>query len=128
MILWLGIGLPAAAQERLTPTEFLDFVAPRTATFVTFPGGRLVGIEQFLSRDRTVWARANGTCAFGQITTDETQICFEYDDDVPGVRHCWVPYLQDARLLVVSASTPGSMQEVTEISDTPVTCTEMPLS
>ncbi|WP_299045331.1 hypothetical protein [uncultured Tateyamaria sp.] len=119
---------PAAAQDRLTPEQFLDLVAQRTASFSTFPDRQPVGTEQFLSRTRTVWARANGTCAYGTVTVTEGQVCFDYDDDPPGVRHCWVPFLRDARLFVASTDDLGEVQEVVEISDDPVGCTQVPIS
>ncbi|WP_299211851.1 hypothetical protein [uncultured Tateyamaria sp.] len=124
----LFAAAPAAAQDRLTPEQFLDLVANRTASFATFPNRQPVGIEQFLSRDRTVWARANGTCAFGMVTADNGQVCFNYDDDPPGVQHCWVPFLRDARLFVASTDDLGEVQEVVDISDDPVACTQAPMS
>ncbi|GGX54753.1 hypothetical protein GCM10007385_23840 [Tateyamaria omphalii] len=124
----LFAAAPAIAQDRLTPEQFLDLVADRTASFATFPDRQPVGIEQFLSRDRTVWARANGTCAFGLVTAENGQVCFDYDDDPPGVTHCWVPFLRDARLFVASTDDLGEVQEVVDISDDPVACTQAPMS
>lgn len=119
---------PSAAQDRLTPEQFLDLVDQRTASFSTFPDRLPVGTEQFLSRTRTVWARANGTCAYGIVTTRDGQVCFDYDDDPPGVVHCWVPFLRDARLFVASTGDVGEVQEVVDISDDPVACTQAPIS
>ncbi|WP_299613837.1 hypothetical protein [uncultured Tateyamaria sp.] len=127
-VLVLLCAAPAIAQDRLSPEQFLDIVANRTAAFATFPDRQPVGTEQFLSRDRTVWARANGTCAYGAVTADEGQICFDYDDDAPGIRHCWVPFLRDARLFVASVDDLGEVQEVVDISDDPVACTQVPIS
>jgi len=124
----LLMAAPAVAQDRLTPDQFLNLVEKRTASFSTFPGGQPVGTEQFLSRSRTVWARANGTCAFGRVSANDEQVCFDYDDDLPGVRHCWVPFLRDARLFVASTDDLGEVQEVVEISDVPVACTQAPMS
>ena len=128
IILALFGAVPATAQERLTPDQFLDLVTKRTAAFATFPDRLPVGTEQFLSRERTVWARANGTCAYGIVTTSEDQVCFDYDDDPPGVTHCWVPFLRDARLFVASVNAPGDVQEVVDISNDPVACTQAPIS
>lgn len=128
LALLAALAGPAAAQDRLTPEQFLDLVSQRTASFATFPDRVPVGTEQFLSRTRTVWARANGTCAFGTVSVENGQVCFDYDDDPPGVRHCWVPFLRDARMFVASTDDLGEVQEVVEISDDPVACTQMPMS
>lgn len=127
-LLCLIAAAPAAAQDRLTPEQFLDIVANRTAAFATFPNRQPVGTEQFLSRERTVWARANGTCAYGFVTASNGQVCFDYDDDPPGLTHCWVPFLRDARLFVASVDDLGEVQEVVDISDDPVACTQAPIS
>lgn len=131
-LIWVAIltllAVPAAAQDRLTPEQFLDLVNQRTASFATFPDRLPVGTEQFLSRTRTVWARADGTCAYGLVTVENGQVCFDYDDDLPGVRHCWVPFLRDARLFVASTDDLGEVQEVVEIGDDPVACTQAPIS
>ena len=110
----------------MSPAQFLDLVEGRTARFDLFPDGVHVGIEEFLSRDRSVWTRADGSCAYGRITTDTRQICFEYEDQ-PGLLHCWVPFVRDDRVFVID--TDGSeIQEITELSDVPVDCIDLPLS
>jgi len=123
----LMLAAPAGAQDRFTPEALLDRLDGRTATFRQFESQRLVGVEQFLSRQRTVWARANGSCAYGRVTVEAGQVCFEYDDDPPGRRHCWVPFEMDDRLLVVSPNG-GEVQEVTRLSDEPVICSAPPVS
>ncbi|MEX0311259.1 MAG: hypothetical protein AB3N17_13560, partial [Tateyamaria sp.] len=69
-----------------------------------------------------------GTCAFGLVSVENDQVCFDYDDDPPGVRHCWVPFLRDARLFVASTDDLGEVQEVVDIGDQPVACTQAPIS
>ena len=115
----------APAQERLTPEQFLDIAAGRTLTFDHYPSGARVGVEQFLSRVQSVWTRDDGSCTYGEITTDPLYICFVYDDD-PGREHCWVPFTVEGRLIVRSPG--GDMQEVTQVSDAPVGCTDAPMS
>lgn len=50
------LTLPAAAQDQLTPDEFLDLAHDRTLSFANIRSGNLVGVEQFLRRDLSVWA------------------------------------------------------------------------
>ena len=122
----IAAALPAAAQETLTPEAFLDRADGRTLTFVSTPGGRLVGVEQFLSRSRSVYARADGSCAFGQVTVEGPEICFRYDDD-PGRAHCWWPFSQDGELHVRFADAGSDeVQRVARIGDGPVQCTNAP--
>lgn len=116
---------PASAQEQLTPDEFIDRAVGNTLTFDQFDDGSRVGIEQFLTRARSVWTRWDGTCTYGDITVEGAYVCFRYDDD-PGVRHCWVPYDLDGRLIVRSVE--GQVQEITRISKAPVICSNAPLS
>jgi hypothetical protein len=125
--LLLGLlALPAAAQERIAPEAFLDAADGRTLTFRTYPTGELVGIEEFLSRTRTVWARADRSCAYGRVEVRDERLCFLYDDE-PGVEHCWVTLRRDTTLYVLMPGT-GEVQRVSDITDKPVACTNAPLS
>ena len=119
------LGLPATAQEQITPDAFLDQADQRTLTFENFPGGSLVGVEQFLSRTRTVWSRDDGTCTYGKIEVRGPQICFFYED-LPVQEHCWVPFQSDDGLVVVSTSR--AIQKVTKITRKPVVCEDQILS
>lgn len=112
---------PAWAQEQITADAFLDRLAGRTATFVMMGTDELVGIEQFLRRDRTVWARSDGTCAYGTITVDGPLVCFAYDDEPSGRKHCWFPFERDGTLLVLDDEG-DEVQEISRITDTPVFC------
>lgn len=123
----VACAIPAAAQERITPEDFLDRVEGRTAIFVTFEDDHLVGTEQFVRRDRTVWARWDGTCAYGLVTVEEGLLCFAYDDEPAGRKHCWVPFALDDQLLVVTPDG-SDIQQVREITDTPVSCEPPPIS
>ncbi|MGJ8547029.1 MAG: hypothetical protein ACSHWZ_16405 [Sulfitobacter sp.] len=119
------IGASVQAQSRITPEAFIEAAKGRTLTFVTFPGNRPVGVEQFLSGQRSVWARSDGSCTYGQITLSGLYICFEYEDD-PAGQHCWVPFEHQDGMLVRSVQ--GSVQRVSEISSALVVCFDAPLS
>lgn len=115
------LAQPALAQERMTVDAFLDLVVGRTATIVHFGTDRPAGIEQFLRRDRSVFARPDGICGYGFIYEENEAICFEYDFEPVGQRHCWVPFSDGDRLLVATVSG-SSIQEVTSVTDEPVNC------
>tara|TARA_R110002049_G_scaffold23781_7_gene84852 strand:+ start:66383 stop:66772 length:390 start_codon:yes stop_codon:yes gene_type:complete len=123
--IFLLVAAPVAAQTILTPDEFLDRAEGRTLTFESFPGGGLVGVEQFLSRSRTRWVHADGHCTTGQMEKRPPFLCFIYSDD-PSREHCWVPYDHPEGLLVRSPE--GDTQRVTEISDIPLVCGDPPMS
>ena len=114
-----------AAQEQLTPDGFIDRAVGNTLTFDQFDDGSRVGIEQFLTRVRSVWSRSDGTCTYGDITLQGAYVCFRYNDQ-PDVSHCWVPYEFEDRLFVQSID--GEVQEITRISKAPVIYTDAPLS
>ncbi len=119
------LALPATAQERLTPDQFLDLAEGKTLTFQTYPGGMLVGVEQFLSREQSRWARADGSCVIGEIFIDGPALCFAYPDDPRD--HCWWPLKVDDRLFVRFADLDApSTQEIIKITERPVICEEVP--
>lgn len=124
----LVVAAPAGAQQSLTPEAFLDLADGRTLTFVDGETDALVGVEQFLGRDRTVWARADGTCAFGLVTVRGPEVCFEYDDDGPDEGpHCWWPLREGFRLYVRLADAEReSRQRIAAITDEPVACAGNP--
>lgn len=115
----------AQAQQQLSPDEFLDRAEGRTFTFEQFPRGGLAGVEQFLSRTRTVWAAAGGTCTYGKIELRGPQICFIYEAH-PNPENCWTPFNSDDGLVVVATS--GSIQRVTRVTREPVICEDDLLS
>lgn len=121
-MLWAGV---AQAQTKISPEQFIDQAQGNTLTFLSFRNNTLVGVEQFLSRDRTVWTRDNGTCTYGRIELTEGMVCFHYED-MPGQAHCWQPYVHEGELLVIS--TGGDIQRVSDISKEPVICRDVPVS
>ncbi|PRY94931.1 hypothetical protein BCF33_0534 [Hasllibacter halocynthiae] len=116
----------ASAQQIASPSEFLDAAEGRTMTFVGDDTGALVGTERFLSRERTVWARADGSCSYGRVFAQGPELCFEYEDDA-GRLHCWWPFRQDGTLKVRSTST-LEVQRIARISDDMVGCEGEPIS
>lgn len=118
-------GQAAGAQEQLTPDQFIDRAVNRTFTFEFFPNGGVVGVEQFLSRSRTVWATRDGICTYGKIEVRGPQICFIYDD-LPVPEHCWTPFDSEEGLVVVAG--PDSIQRVTRITNDPVICEDAVIS
>ena len=118
-------SLAVAQEGQISPDAFLDRANGNTLTFELYPNGGVVGIEQFLSRSRTVWATPEGTCTYGKIELRGSQICFIYED-LPNPKHCWVPYAFEDKLVVVSSAT--SIQQVTQITQQPVICEEAAIS
>ncbi|WP_308917044.1 hypothetical protein [Jannaschia sp. LMIT008] len=121
------LAAPAAAQETpVSPAEFLNLAAGNTLTFVMAGSGDLVGIERFLSRERSIWTRADGTCAYGEITTDDAQVCFLYDDD-PLRLHCWLPFEADGSTFVRSTAN-AEVQRIAEVGQSLLGCEGEPMS
>ncbi|WP_141134305.1 hypothetical protein [Jannaschia aquimarina] len=121
-------ALPALAQEKPIPPEaFLNEAESRTLTFVMADDGSLVGIERFLGRDRTVWTQPTGRCAYGLVELRGPLLCFTYEDDAPGVEHCWTTFRLDDRLHVRSTLN-GEVQRVEAITRDYVGCEGEPLS
>ncbi len=119
---------PAFAQERVSPDQFLDFAVGKTLTFELFPGGGLVGVEEFLSRELSVWRDRSDQCVYGQITVTNARICFLYEDDEDGVPVCWAVYRHGPRWLV--ASTEGlrsEFQEIVQVSEDGLLCPGVPV-
>ena len=128
MLAAAALAAPASAQQSLSPEAFLDIARGRTLTFTDAETGLLVGVEQFLPGRRTVWARADGTCAYGTVSVRGPELCFVYDDDPAGRGpHCWWPLREGLRLFVRLADAERSqLQEVTEIGDEPLSCAAVP--
>ncbi|PRY94929.1 hypothetical protein BCF33_0532 [Hasllibacter halocynthiae] len=126
LLLALLAALPAAAQQSLTPDEFLDRVEGRTIRFTDTFSGAPVGTEEFLSRTRTVWAEADGTCVVGFVTVEGPTICFRYPDEYGDERWCWWPFEAEGDLHVRLAR-PGAadVQRATPV-DATVQCEGRP--
>lgn len=119
------LALPATAQDQISPEEFLDAATGKTLTFRPFDGDGLVGVEQFLRRDLSVWTDPNGRCTYGKIDIRGPRICFTYED-FPDPENCWLPFRYQGDLVVMAGS--GELQRVTKMSDEPLSCEGAPLS
>lgn len=114
------------AQEQITPSTFLDRALGKTLTFTDLTSGSVVGVEQFLRRDLSVWAQANGRCSYGHIEQRGPLICFIYEE-FPNPNNCWLPFDKDGQLMVLSTDS-YQIQEVTNINEREVECEGAPLS
>jgi len=116
----------AAAQEQISPDTFLELATGHTLTFTDYDSDFVVGVEQFLRRDQSVWAQSNGRCSYGTIEIRGPLLCFLYEN-FPNPDNCWMPFRSDDGLLVMSAAN-RQIQRVTGITDEPVVCEGVPLS
>lgn len=126
MILGALFATPAAAQDQMTPDGFLDLVVGRTLSFSSMRTGGLIGEEQFLRRDLSVWADQSGRCTYGRIELRGPLICFLYED-APDPNNCWIPFMDDGTLLVLSKGS-SEVQRISDISEESITCEGAPLS
>ena len=122
----LFVASPLAAQEQITPDGFLDLAKGRTLTFSNIRSGGVVGIEQFLRRNLSVWADATGRCTYGRIEIRGPHLCFLYEDS-PNPENCWIPFNDGGTLLVMSSRS-GEVQRISDISEEPVICEGAPTS
>lgn len=116
----------AVAQEQLTPDGFLDLAHGRTLSFTNIQSGNLVGVEQFLRRDLSVWADETGRCTYGRIEQRGPLLCFLYED-APDPGNCWIPFIDEVTLLVLSERT-REVQRISDINEKPVICEGAPTS
>lgn len=115
----------ATAQEKVSPSVFLDAVVGRTLTFRANNSGNLVGKEQFLRRDLSVWTDVSGRCTYGRILVREEKICFLYED-APDPDNCWLIFRYEGTFFVMSERL--EIQEITSMDRTPLSCEGAPLS
>lgn len=125
-LLALTLAAPVVAQDQLSPDGFLDLATGRTLSFSNMQTGNLVGVEQFLRRDLSVWADETGRCTYGRIEKRGPLLCFLYED-APDPDNCWLPFIDDGTLLVM-ASRSREVQRITDISEKPVICDGAPTS
>jgi hypothetical protein len=116
----------AAAQDQMSPDNFLDLALGRTLSFSSVLSGSLVGVEQFIRRDLSVWADETGRCTYGRIEQRGPLLCFLYED-APDPDNCWIPFSDEGTLLVMAQRT-GEVQRISDISETPVICEGAPTS
>ena len=117
----------ASAQERVSPEVFLDFALGKTLTFDTFPGGDLVGVEEYLRRDLSVWRDRSDICVYGRITVEDGQICFYYDNDPDGLPACWITFVEGDRWFVLNTNgVRREIQQITHVSEDGLECPVKP--
>ncbi|KIN71737.1 hypothetical protein [Sulfitobacter guttiformis] len=110
----------------MTPQDFLDLAVNRTLSFTSVGSENLVGVEQFLRHDLSVWADETGRCTYGRIELRGPHLCFLYED-APDPNNCWIPFMDDGTLLVMSQGS-REVQRISDISDKPVICEGAPVS
>ena len=115
-----------AAQDQMSPDGFLDLIVGRTLSFSSMRTGGLIGEEQFLRRDLSVWEDQTGRCTYGRIELRGPLICFLYED-APDPDNCWIPFMDNGTLLVLSKGT-SEVQRISDISEEPITCEGAPVS
>ncbi len=124
-----GIALPAMGQNRMSADQFLDLAMGKTLHFHSVPSGQLVGIEEFLRRDLSVWKENGGTCVYGRVTIEAGQLCFLYDNERPDQKSCWFVLEDHGKIYV---RTPelfrAEVQVVDKITDAPLECPNAPTS
>ncbi len=126
-LLTAALAAPALAQQSLTPEAFLEIARGKTLTFADADTGLLVGVERFLPGRRTIWTRADGTCAYGTVSIRGPELCFVYDDGPGRGPHCWWPLREGTSLYVRLADAERSeTQRITEIGDEPLSCAAVP--
>ena len=123
ILLLLLLAGPAPAQERITPERFLDFAEDRVLDFSVPATGALVGREQFVGRDRSLWARTAEACVAGRVWVEDETVCFRYEDR-PEIDWCWWPMIVEGRLHVMS-TIDFEMQVVREAKGPPPCGTPM---
>ena len=128
-LLGLAAAGPATALEPLSPDGFLDIADGKLLTFYNYPGNFLVGVEEYLNRDLSVWRDTSGECVYGHITVDDGKLCFLYDGDPDGFPICWWPFTEGDRIFVrVARFGEGEIQEVVSISEGTLSCPSAPTS
>ena len=128
----LALGMAAslgAAQSRITPDQFLDRAVGYTLRFELLGTGQLVGTEEFLRRDLTVWKPRGQACVYGAVTVEDGALCFLYDNEEPEEKSCWYTFDLGGRLMVRGLNLfDAEIQVVTQMSEAPISCPNAPTS
>lgn len=93
-LIFLLAGLPALAEDIVTPDEFEALTTGKTLYFSR--GGQFFGAEQYFKNREVYWQYADGQCTRGSWFAQGTNLCFRYDD-VDGSQ-CWVMWHEGARM------------------------------
>ncbi len=113
----------------MSADQFLDIAEGHTLYFHDVPTGRLIGVEQFLSRQFSVWKRNGETCTYGHITIEDGLLCFKYEDEPSDRKHCWYVFHDGDRILVRTPELFRSVvQEVRKITKDDLGCPNAPTS
>lgn len=116
-------GLPGAVAQDgppMTAEEFDAYVTGRTLTYGI--GGRVYGIEQYLSGRRVLWAFTGEECREGVWYPQGEEICFVYDY-APDDPQCWL-FWEGRDGLIARFTGPGMMTELVEVEQSrePMSC------
>ncbi|WP_371155288.1 hypothetical protein [Jannaschia sp. 2305UL9-9] len=117
-----ALGGVVQAETPLTPDALLDRLVGGAATFTNPTSGRLLGMEFFPSRQRSFWQGQDGECSWGDVTVDETTICFRYDE-APDRLHCWLPFTDGDQIAYRSVDT-GEVQTIAPRRQVDFACTD----
>ena len=124
----LAVGLPAAAQDRITAEDFLARVNGKTVSFYSQATGQLVGVEQFLSPRLSVWRGQENKCVYGEITTPDGLLCFLYRDLDQTEPVCWTVFDRDGTLMALGVGRVFGDIQFARFNDQDLGCPEVPLS
>lgn len=112
----------AAAQEALSPQDFLNMVEGRTIAFAAAADGTPLGDEQFLGEGRSLLRLPDGSCHEGEVSVRGPAICFAYPE-LSAETECFWMMRDEGRLLARSAALiSGRLLEVGPITDAPLAC------
>ncbi len=124
LALLLLLAGPLGAQEQVSPEVFLEAVVGQTLTFRAWQSDLLVGEEQFLRRDLSVWTDPTGRCTYGRLEIRGPRLCFHYEDD-PDPDNCWQIFRHEGEFLVMARSL--EVQRVSALREAPLSCDGVPV-
>jgi len=107
----------------ISPEVWQQMTAGRTVTYMR--NGTLFGTEHYHpNSNRAAFRHADGTCLDGTWAFTQGLFCFYWEDLLPACFH----HRQDGRGIIVIAADEtgdfnfGNVQDVSEITDTPIVC------